>query len=257
MVAARPVLVVDVGESLDQAIEARRIVEIQSLIGDVLCERAPGVLVERLDAAETLERLVDLGPERLIVVWPSTDGQQHELVRQEVGPPQLVEGRDDLAMGEIAGGPEQDQDRRVRDALQPKPFAQDVGDRLRARGALALAERAGAPSSSTARPWAAGPAAPGSSPPAQRAAAPRPRPGQGPSAWPWSAAGSSPRSGRYSVLTSWPPNSLRSAASTLAPSESSWRDRKRVSSERVMTGAGTSWSMASWMVQRPSPKSAT
>ena len=61
--------------------------------------------------------------------------------------------------------------------------------------------------------------------------------------------------GRYSVFTAWPPNSLRSAASTFAPYESSWRDRKRVSSESVITGAGTSWSIASWTVQRPSPES--
>ena len=61
----------------------------------------------------------------------------------------------------------------------------------------------------------------------------------------------------YSVFTAWPPNSLRSAASTLAPYESSWRERNRVSSDSVMTGAGTSWSIASWTVQRPSPESAT
>jgi len=39
----------------------------------------------------------------------------------------------------------------------------------------------------------------------------------------------------YSVLTAWPPNSFLSAASTFAPYESSWRDRKRVSSESVIT----------------------
>ena len=61
----------------------------------------------------------------------------------------------------------------------------------------------------------------------------------------------------YSVLTAWPPNSLRSAASTLPPYESSWRERNRVCSESVITGAGTSRSIASWTVQRPSPESAT
>ena len=45
--------------------------------------------------------------------------------------------------------------------------------------------------------------------------------------------------------------------STFAPYESSWRERKRVSRESVMTGAGTSRSIASWIVQRPSPESAT
>ncbi len=33
-----------------------------------------------------------------------------ELVRQQVGPPQVVERRDDLAMGEVAGGAEQHED---------------------------------------------------------------------------------------------------------------------------------------------------
>lgn len=61
----------------------------------------------------------------------------------------------------------------------------------------------------------------------------------------------------YSVFTAWPPNSLRSAASTLPAYVSSWRERNRVSSDSVMTGAGTSLSIASWTVQRPSPESDT
>ena len=176
-----------------------------------------------------LERLADLGPERLVVVRPATDGQQHELVRQQVGPPQLVEGRDDLAMGEVAGRPEQDQDRRIRDALQPKTLAQDVGGRLRARGALALARE---PELLDRQRRVLGPRGR-----ARRDRLVRRRLDRGRVLRPWpcsSAAGSSPRSGRYSVLTSWPPNSLRSAASTLAPYESSWRERKRVSSESVI-----------------------
>ena len=63
--------------------------------------------------------------------------------------------------------------------------------------------------------------------------------------------------GAHDFFTAWPPNSLRSAAMTLAPNESVWRERKRMSSESVMTGAGTSRSIASCTVQRPSPESAT
>src|ERR1044072_397567 len=59
------------------------------------------------------------------------------------------------------------------------------------------------------------------------------------------------------VFTAWPPNSLRSAAMTLAPKESLWRDRKRASRERVMTGAGTSRPIPSATFQRPSPESST
>ena len=63
--------------------------------------------------------------------------------------------------------------------------------------------------------------------------------------------------GRHVVFTACPPNSFRSAAMTLAPNESGWRDRNRARSDRVMTGAGTSRSMASCTVQRPSPESST
>ena len=44
-----------------------------------------------------------------------------------------------LAMGQVAGRPEQDEDRRVRDALEAQALAQDVLDRLGARRPLALA----------------------------------------------------------------------------------------------------------------------
>ena len=40
-------------------------------------------------------------------------------------------------------------------------------------------------------------------------------------------------------LTAWPPNSLRSAASTLPLNVSSWRERKRMNSAEVITGMGT------------------
>ena len=58
-------------------------------------------------------------------------------------------------------------------------------------------------------------------------------------------------------MTAWPPNSFRRAAMTLPPNESSWRERRRMSKDSVITGAGTSSSMASATVQRPSPESAT
>src|SRR6185437_16189620 len=60
-----------------------------------------------------------------------------------------------------------------------------------------------------------------------------------------------PPSSPDSNLTAWPPNWLRSAAITFAENESSCRETKRWSSESVMTGAGTSSSMAACTVQRP------
>ena len=58
-------------------------------------------------------------------------------------------------------------------------------------------------------------------------------------------------------LTAWPPNWLRMAARSLAPKESSWRERKRIWRARVMTGVGTARATDSSTVQRPSPESST
>ncbi len=58
-------------------------------------------------------------------------------------------------------------------------------------------------------------------------------------------------------FTAWPPNSLRSAACTLALKLSSWREAMRICRASVITGAGTFWSMAACTVQRPSPLSST
>ncbi len=203
-------------------------------------------------------------PKGLVVVRAPADRQQHELVRQQVGAPQLVEGRDHLAVGQVAGPAEQDEDGRVRHPLEPQALRGG-----RSRPAFDL---------DVLRPWWA----------SRRSFIVRGASlarGAGRAGIGWSG-GASPgavstgavstaafeavvlldavapfvrldATAGYSVLTAWPPNSLRSAASTLAPYESSWRERKRVSSDSVITGAGTSWSIASWIVQRPSPESAT
>ena len=141
-VAAGPVLLVELVEVGREGVEGLGIGEIEVLVEDPLGERVPGVLVEREDPAVLLERLADLAPERLVVVRPPADRHEQELVRQQVVPPQLVERRHDLAMGEVAGRPEQHEDRRIGDALEAKPLAQDVLDGFRPRRALALAREA-------------------------------------------------------------------------------------------------------------------
>ena len=57
--------------------------------------------------------------------------------------------------------------------------------------------------------------------------------------------------------TACPPNWLRRAASTLAVYSPPPRLVKRANRAAVITGTGTSWSMASSIVQRPSPESFT
>src|SRR5918999_2641109 len=58
-------------------------------------------------------------------------------------------------------------------------------------------------------------------------------------------------------LIACPPNSPRRAAMTFMAKESSWREAKRAKREPAMAFAGTSSSMASRTVQRPSPESST
>src|SRR5439155_19394086 len=62
---------------------------------------------------------------------------------------------------------------------------------------------------------------------------------------------------RQLFFTAWPPNSLRRAACTFALNDSSCREAMRISRLKVITGAGTFWSMAVCTVQRPSPLSST
>src|SRR3546814_15581051 len=58
-----------------------------------------------------------------------------------------------------------------------------------------------------------------------------------------------------SFFIACPPNSLRIADSSLLANESPSRERRRAISDWVITGAGTSRSIASATVQRPSPES--
>ena len=135
-VAACPVLLVHLVEHRLEAVEAHRLREVEVLIRDPLGERAPGGLIERQDPAVLLERRLDPVPERLVVERPAADGQHPELVRQQVRPPQVIERRQDLAMGQVAGRAEQDQHARVGDARQAEPFAQHVLHGLGAGAAL-------------------------------------------------------------------------------------------------------------------------
>ena len=59
------------------------------------------------------------------------------------------------------------------------------------------------------------------------------------------------------AFSSWPPNCLRIAESTLSAKSASPREVKRSYSAVVRTGAGTPSSIAAIEVQRPSPESET
>jgi hypothetical protein len=125
-VALRPALLVDLVEPRGQPVEGSRILEVATLVGHPLREGAPGDLVDRQDAAVLLQRAEDLLPEGLVVVFAPADGHDLELVREQVRPPQLVERRQHLAVGQVAGRAEQHDDRRIRDACEAQAFAQDI-----------------------------------------------------------------------------------------------------------------------------------
>ena len=137
-VAAGAVLRIDGIEPAGERVEGGRVGEIHPVVREALGEGPPHRVVDGLDPAELLERCQDLRPERIVVVGAATDGQDHELMGEQVRPPQLVEGRDDLAMGEVAGRAHQDEDGWIRDPLEAEALAQHVGRRLRPRRSLGL-----------------------------------------------------------------------------------------------------------------------
>ena len=114
------------------------IVEVGLEIGDPLRERIPDLRVERQHPAVLVERGLDLGPERSVGVRPPADRHEHELVGQQVRPPELEQGRDDLAVGQVAGPAEEDEHERVGHPLEAQAFAERVLEALVGR-ALRLA----------------------------------------------------------------------------------------------------------------------
>src|SRR5437899_11764131 len=126
------------------------------------------------------------------------------MLGQQAAIRERVQRRKELALGQVAGSPEDDEDAVVRRTPDLEPFEQGIclRDRHCYRGS-----------------------------------------------WPAFACSR--------ALTAWPPNSLRSAAATLAENLMSSRDAKRAKSEAAITGAGTFSLIASLIVHRPSPESST
>ena len=134
-VAAGPVLLVDLIEARGQPVERPGVGEValvvddpgQELVARGRLHRHPGI---------GLERLRDLCSEGGVVVRSPPDGDQHELVGQQVRPPQLVQRRDHLAMGQVAGRTEQDQTSRIGHPFQAETLAQRVVELGRWRSSL-------------------------------------------------------------------------------------------------------------------------
>ena len=164
-----------------EAIEGRVVGKVALVVADPAQELRPNLGIER-DAAVLVEGPGDLGPEGLVVVRPPADRHELPVLGQEVGAPELGQRREHLAVRQVAGRPEQDHDVRVGHALEPQALAQRVDVLL--RGSMSLAD----------------------------AVEPLLRESSG--AWPPPPCWGGPR---QAFLTACPPNSLRSAARTLAP----------------------------------------
>ena len=109
------------------------------VVDDPLRELRPDGFVDREDPAVLVERGAVVGPDRVVLERAAAEPDEHELVGQEVRAPELVEGRDDLAMREVARRPEEHERGRVGHALEAQALPQRVVEGLRGRLALALA----------------------------------------------------------------------------------------------------------------------
>ena len=153
---------------------------------DVVQQALKDVLVG-FAAREALDRFLALGAVVLVLFFFARDADQVEALGQGAVVGQVVEGRQQFAPGQVAGGAEDDERRRCdRQALEAG--CQRVLGLLRVSGA---------------RPR----------PPPQPPLARRPP----------SASARAP----WALLTAWPPNWLRSAASTRSAKSPLPRERKR------------------------------
>ena len=140
-VAPRPMLEVDRIEPGGQRIEGRLVGEIALVVDDPANELVDDLGFDRHPRIGRQGRR-DLLPERVLVVRPPADRDQDELVGQQVRPAQLVQGWQDLAMGQVAGCAEQDDDARIGHPLEAQALAQRVDLPGLLRPALAVPGKA-------------------------------------------------------------------------------------------------------------------
>ena len=183
---------VDLVQPLGEAGVGGGVAEVALLVVDAGGEVVPEGRLDRV-ARVLRDGGAHLRAEVGVRVRPPREAHDARLRRQQAGAPQVVEGGQDLAMGEVAGGAEDDHDGRVGDPLEARADAQRVGVRgVASRVAVHDVPCAGGGLRTCAAPVG-------------RLRLPRAR---------------RPRGHRcvrsYLSLTAWPPNCWRSAASTWA-----------------------------------------
>ena len=143
-VGARLVLQVHPLETLRERVEGGVVAEVAPVVRDPLEELALHLRLE-LDPAVGVERPGDVLAERRVVVRPPPDGEEPPVGGQEVRPPELGERREDLAVGQVAGRPEQDDDVGIRHPLEAEALPQRVRVRGAPTGACACRRARAAP----------------------------------------------------------------------------------------------------------------
>ena len=113
-------------EPLAEPVVAGVVGEVELLVSDALGQLGPGSLVDRLDARVLLQRRPNFGPKRIVGVGPPGHCHDAELGRQQVRPQQLVDGRHDLAVGQIAGCAEEHEGVRVGHPIDAQTLSQRV-----------------------------------------------------------------------------------------------------------------------------------
>ena len=100
--------------------------EIAALIEQAGLEVLPQRLLDG-HARELLDGGARLAPEVLVTQLTAGKADDRRFGRQQAGPPQVVDGGQDLAVGQVAGRAEDGDDARRRDLLEAQALAQRVG----------------------------------------------------------------------------------------------------------------------------------
>jgi hypothetical protein len=91
-----------------------------------VCEALPDALVE-LVPAELAHRCLHPCPELGVGLLGAGDADDREPLREQAAGGERVDRREELALGQVARGAEDDECTRDRDAGEPQPLAQWVG----------------------------------------------------------------------------------------------------------------------------------
>ena len=203
-----------------QGLEVVELAEVDLHVEDAREERLQDLWVDGLGARELRDDVSRVLAESVVVEVVDRGADDREPGGQQALLGQVVDGRQQLARAEVAGGAEDDHDQGVPNPIVMKPLGEWIGVYSGSRLS--------------------------SSPLAGEVAGRARRRGR-----------ESGMDHFFSVCTAWPPNWFLIIASILSANVSSIRLRNRANSECVMIGAGTDSSIAASTVQRPSPVSST